>query len=224
MSHPNAAAAGLGTYATAAARHCPYLSPSMRSAQTLWVHYRVHADTDLETVEAAVFAAGVAAAECVRTRRTESARMACTVAAFELGPSWHERALTWPHWALKAAYVQVGVVAGKFWPDQSLTDRRGLSVPSPPLPLLALRASVPTADVRLLGRTPRLATVLPWADDDGRDVFAGVGGLGQDPGETWRRVRSWAAEQLEGEGTDVPGKGFVSGAGQSVRHAPDHHR
>lgn len=198
-SDDDATAMGLYAYADAVAGHCPYLSPSMRSGQTRWTRCQVVERGSLEGIEAAVFAAGVDAAEYVRRRRAEGARLACVVVTVGPAPHVDERALAWPHWVLKVAYAPVGVVAGKFWPGQSVTDRNGHPVPSPPLPLLALRTSMAPADARLLARTPRLAALVAQTDDDGRDVFARVGGLGEDVGKTWPRVRSWAADQLEGE-------------------------
>ncbi|MGW5695209.1 hypothetical protein ACWEWX_30980 [Streptomyces asiaticus] len=163
------------------------------------MRYRPTPGTGLETIASEVFAIAVQATEDVRTRRASGARLACAVIAVELAPHLGQRVLTWPHWVLKAAYGPVGVVAGKFWPEQTATDRRGRPVVPPPLPLLAVRAAVPIVDARLLPRTPRLAAVVAQAQDDGRDVFAVAGGLSDDLDVTWSRVRSWAAHQLEGE-------------------------
>ncbi|WP_448330768.1 hypothetical protein [Streptomyces sp. DSM 41534] len=199
MSVGDAAAVGLGPYMDAVAGNCPYLTPATRTGQTRWMRYRPAPGSDLEIIASKVFAVAVEAAEDVRTRRAAGARLACAVIAVELAPHLGQRALAWPHWALKTAYGPVGVVAGKFWPEQTATDRRGRPVVPPPLPLLAVRAAVPVVDARLLSRTPRLATVVGQAQDDGRDVFAVAGGLSGDLDVTWSRVRSWAAHQLEGE-------------------------
>lgn len=193
------AAVGLGPYMNAVAGNCPYLSPATRTGQTRGMRYRPTPGTGLETIASEVFAIAVQATEDVRTRRASGARLACAVIAVELAPHLGQRVLTWPHWVLKAAYGPVGVVAGKFWPEQTATDRRGRPVVPPPLPLLAVRAAVPIVDARLLPRTPRLAAVVAQAQDDGRDVFAVAGGLSDDLDVTWSRVRSWAAHQLEGE-------------------------
>ncbi len=199
VSVGDAAAVGLGPYMDAVAGNCPYLTPATRTGQTRWMRYRPAPGSDLETIASKVFAVAVEAAEDVRTRRAAGARLACAVIAVELAPHLGQRVLTWPHWVLKAAYGPVGVVAGKFWPEQTATDRRGRPVVPPPLPLLAVRAAVPVVDARLLSRTPRLATVVGQAQGDGRDVFAVAGGLSGDLDVTWSRVRSWAAHQLEGE-------------------------
>ncbi|MES4908222.1 DUF6875 domain-containing protein [Streptomyces sp. NPDC000395] len=183
------------------AGNCPYLAPSIRAGQTRWVRYRPTFGADMGAVEAGVFGAAVDAAEQVRARRGDGARLACVVVAFELSPYVGPRVLPWPHWALKAAYAPVGVMVGKFWPRRSDTDRKGQPIAAAPLPLLALRAAVPAIDGRLLPHTPHLAHVIADSEDDRRDVFAPAGGLGEEACAAWPRLRSWAAHQLETRGT-----------------------
>lgn len=188
---------GLGAYAAALSKACPYLQPSVRAGQTWWTLHRMQADSTFGEVEAALFAAGMWAAEQVRDQVAAGRRLACEVIAVDWRDSSARQrtVLGWPHWALKHLYTPLGVLAGKFPPGTPSRTRDGRAVAAPPVLVLALRAAIPPRDPRLLAGTPALARTIATADDDGRPALAAVPGIDPDtdPVASWPVVRSWAA-------------------------------
>ncbi|SFC18370.1 hypothetical protein [Streptomyces aidingensis] len=177
--------------------HCPYLGPSLRRGLTRLHHYQVLPAAPFGDVEAAVFTAGAWAAKTVRARRTAGRGWACEVITLDWpAPDPQPAAiLNRPHWAIKCAWAPVGVLPGKFAPGAGRPDRAGRTVPDPPLPVLAVRDSVPAADPDLLRSTPGIGRVLAQAREDGRDILGSVPGVREagDPLQAWPAINHWAS-------------------------------
>ncbi|MGV9342388.1 hypothetical protein [Streptomyces sp. NPDC003688] len=171
----------VGGYVAAVTAHCPYLAPSAARGMTGWTVYE--AVGDAADVEAAVFCAGVQAAEWVRpfTSRPRGV-LACENIVLVGADS---AVMQWPHWALKHLYGPVGLMVGKFTAGEQHTDRRGWRIPAPPVSFMPVRAAVRPRDPRLLAATPELASAVEEAVDDGRDVF-------EHTSCEWREVKQWA--------------------------------
>ncbi len=175
-------------YVGAMSVHCPYLAPSVQRELTSWTVYR--AAGDAPDVEAAVFRAGVRAAEWLRTQtnRRHAALLCENIVVSGAG----REVLAWPHWALKNLYAPVGVMFGKFPVGEQIADHHGRVIPEPPVSFLAVRFVVRARDPLFLSRTPDLADAVAVAEDDGRDVFE------QLPRE-WKDVKLWARQRLPRE-------------------------
>ncbi|MEU4209147.1 DUF6875 domain-containing protein [Streptomyces sp. NPDC026206] len=165
--------------------HCPYLEPSVQRELTSWTVYE--AAGDAPDVEAAVFQAGVQAAEWIRTQanRRHGALVCENIAVLGAG----REVLAWPHWALKNLYAPVGVMFGKFPVGDQIADHHGRVIPEPPLSFMAVRFVVRARDPLFLSRTPDLADAVAAAADDGRDVFAQLS-------REWKDVKLWARQLL----------------------------
>lgn len=172
-------------YSEAVAVHCPYLAPSVARGLTGWTVYE--AAGDVADVEAEVFHAGVQAAEWLRPLMPRPHGVLACENIVILGAG--TRLLDWPHWALKHLYGPVGIMFGKFPYGERATDRQGRSIPPPPVSFLPVRAAIRHRDPRLLQRTPDLADALACAEDDGRDVLAGVS-------YDWKEIKQWARALL----------------------------
>lgn len=215
-------AVGLGAFAADATAQCPYLAPSLRARQTWWTHLPAPAAPEEgEQLAAGLFAAGLRAGEWVRQRVADGDRLACEVVSVDWPVSLARRqaVLAWPHWALKLLFAPVGVLVGKFAPDHPGAD----------CVVLAVRASVPARDRRLLTRTPGLAHTVASAVDDGRRVLAAVPGVpfstDSDLLAAWPAVRAWAAtladfphhSDIEATDAAVPARRAAHAAGPKSR-------
>lgn len=195
--------AGLGAWAAQVTGVCPYLAPSVDSGQVEWTLQQAPAGAGSAEVEAVLFAAGLEAAERVRSRAAAGNRLACEVVAVHWRDS-HARQQTilgWPHWALKHLTVPAGVMCGKFTPSA----QPGGAVAASPVLALVLRAAVPARDHRFLATTPGLAHQEACGHDSGRPLLEAVPGItpGTDAAAMWPVVRAWAGtlphtEQTEG--------------------------
>ena len=184
--------AGLGAWAAHVTSVCPYLAPSMDSGQVEWTLRQAPAGAGPAEVEAVLFAAGLEAAELVRSRAAAGDRLACEVVAVHWRDS-HARQQTilgWPHWALKHLTVPAGVMCGKFTPS---AQPAGAEVAGPVLALV-LRAAVRARDGRFLATTPGLAHQGACGHDGERPLLATVPGInpGTDAATVWPVVRAWA--------------------------------
>ncbi|MEV6976229.1 hypothetical protein [Kitasatospora sp. NPDC093806] len=179
-------------YVAALPQHCPFLEPSVARGMTGWTVYEIVSGARRGAVEAALFYAGVQAAERIRTlKHHQDGVLACENVVFlEQSPDADQRELmAWPHWALKNLYGPVGVMFGKFSRGATEEDRFGRRIPSPPFSFLPARATIRPLDPKFLTDTPDLAAVVAAAEDDGRDVFRDL------PCE-WKAVREWASSLL----------------------------
>ncbi len=179
-------------YRTELYEHCPFLEPSTARGMTGWTVYEIVPGTHRYAVEAALFFAGVQAAEWVRPLTTRpNGLLACenVVILGHCADAGHRELMAWPHWALKNLYGPVGVMFGKFAQGAAEFGRSGRRIPPPPVSFLPVRAAVRPLDPAFLKDTPDLAAVLAKAKDDGRDVFERI------PCE-WKAVREWASSLL----------------------------
>ncbi|WP_030060221.1 MULTISPECIES: hypothetical protein [Streptomyces] len=180
-------------YLAAMQQHCPFLQPSTAHGMTGWTVYEIAPGAHRYAVEAELFYAGMQAAEWIRPLMTRPyGTLACenVVVLGQCADADHRGLLTWPHWALKNLYSQVGVMFGKFVTGAAESSRAGRSIPSAPFSFLPVRAAVRPLDPRFLTSTPDLAVAVARAVDDGRDVFEHI------PCE-WKAVREWASSLLK---------------------------
>lgn len=196
----DAAEVGLRTWAAHIHDACPYLAPSMASGQVEWTLRTVPAHAERSEVEAALFTAGLEAAERVRSRTAGSSRLACEVVAVQ----WQDTrarqnaVLDWPHWALKHLGAPAGVMCGKF----SAMTEATRSAPAARTWVLVLHAAIPARDHRFLASTPDLAHQLSSREDDRRSLLACVPGITPrtDAAALWPTVRAWARSHPHAEG------------------------
>ncbi|MEU6233690.1 hypothetical protein [Kitasatospora sp. NPDC047058] len=180
-------------YVEATTAHCPYLAPSVRHGLAGWTAYRIDPSADLIDVEAAVFAAGMRAAELVRPLAARRrGRLVCENVVID---GAGRREIDWPHWVLKNLYAPIGLIIGKFWSGEADVSRRGTPLPVPPLTFLSVRPAVRPIDPRFLETTPVLAETVAVARDDGRDVLVPILGTpvtacAAEP--HWPTIRAWA--------------------------------
>ncbi|MGN5392561.1 DUF6875 domain-containing protein [Streptomyces sp. JL7001] len=171
-------------YVQATTAHCPYLAPSLRHGLTHWTVYGMRPLAEHTDVEADVFSAALAAAERVRIgAKGPRGHLVCENIVVAGADRAH---LDWPHWALKHLLAPVGLMVGKFWEGETDTDRNGDDLPVPPLTFLSVRPAVRPRDPQFLDTTPTLADTIREADDDGRDLLAGLS-------HHWTEIRAWAS-------------------------------
>ncbi|MBV6697341.1 hypothetical protein KV557_09410 [Kitasatospora aureofaciens] len=185
----NPISADVGSYLAALYEHCPFLEPSTARGMTGWTVYEIVPGAHRYEVEAALFYAGVQAAEWVRPLMTRpNGLLACenVVLLGHCADADHRELMAWPHWALKNLYGPVGVMFGKFALGAVESDRGGRSIPPPPFSFLPVRAAVRPLDPQFLMDTPDLAAAVAVAKDEGRNVFEHI------PCE-WKAVREWAS-------------------------------
>ncbi|MBV6696256.1 hypothetical protein KV557_03825 [Kitasatospora aureofaciens] len=148
----------------------------------------------LADIEASVFAAGVQAAEYVRSLAPRPrGHLVCENVVID---GAGRREIDWPHWALKNLYGPVGLMIGKFWAGEVDESRQGGRLPVPPVTFLSVQPAVRPLDPRFLEDTPELAETIAVAHDDGRDVLAPVIGTSttaRSAALNWSVVRAWAA-------------------------------
>ncbi|MFF2194760.1 hypothetical protein [Streptomyces sp. NPDC058157] len=181
---PRSVTAPAQAYVDATTTFCPFLAPSVERGLTFWTAYEIVPGAGQEEVEAAVFAVAVESAERVRkSSRGPSGHLVCENLVVE-GAGRGE--LDWPHWALKNLYVGVGLMFGKFWTGETGTSRSGVPLPVPSFTFLSMRPAVRRRDPYFLDGTPALAEVIRDAEDDGRDVFAGLS-------HDWKEIKTWSS-------------------------------
>ncbi|MFD8144876.1 hypothetical protein [Streptomyces sp. NPDC059708] len=181
---PRSATAPEQSYVNATKAFCPFLTPSVERGLTSWTVYGIVPGAGPEEIEAAVFEAAVESAERVRkSSRGPSGHLVCENLVVE-GASRGE--LDWPHWALKNLYVGVGLMFGKFWTGETGASRSGVPLPVPSFTFLSVRPAVRRRDPYFLDDTPALAEVIRDAEDDGRDVFAGLS-------RDWKEIKKWSS-------------------------------
>jgi len=79
--------------------------------------------------------------------------------------------LSVPHWLLKCAYTQKGVLFGKFCKVEQDTSKDGVSIPSPPLHFISIRSALKPVDNRFFNKARILERSFRESEDDGEPVF-----------------------------------------------------
>ena len=76
----------------------------------------------------------------------------------------------WPHYLLKLLYTQVGIMLGKFWVNEKLISKKGISIPSPPCHFLSIRSTIKSRDPGLLKKTKNFSLILQQSEEKGQNV------------------------------------------------------
>ena len=164
---------------TIGSRFCPFLEPARGNEVLFFSKYTIE-ETKVETLKQKMFYLSFIHTELLRRARAEEedkqrANLICENLIFRF-PSEDDvdgaELLSIPHWLLKCAYTQVGVLFGKFWKGEQDTAKSGEEITPPPLHFISIRSALKPVDSRFFTKARILENAYRESEDDGRSVFA----------------------------------------------------
>lgn len=123
-------------YCSRMIKFCPYLEPAEKNNVLFSSNYYLDGQ-GLEDFQESLFYVGVLEIERFRKNRSKynlnKRLLYCENVIINLPSKFKHidgsELFAWPHYLLKLLYTQVGIMLGKFWVNEKLISKKGISIP-----------------------------------------------------------------------------------------------